>query len=121
MKTDMKISFGNVKHFRQECIERNIHKVRHDYSVETKPAKLPVTRFKLILTASDGKDLLRLEHGFYRCFDVEVNEARTKKEVEERIQKVEEQLQKDFPPNYEISGRPDAYQFTLKRGVIEEV
>lgn len=126
----MKIVFGSIQDFRKECIDRFIHEVRRDYMVETKIAesgnahigKLGITRFKLIVTATDGKDILRLEHPFYSCLEMEVNEERTRKEVEERTLKVEEQLHNDFPESYSgVEEGVIGYQFALKRGVIEEL
>lgn len=127
----MRISFGSVEDFRKECIDRTIHEVRRDYMVETKIAessnarigKVGITRFKVIVTATDGMDILRWEHSFYSCLDVMVNEERTKKDVEERTLKIEEQLHKDFPPEYayEVEGIHYTYNFALKKGIIEEV
>lgn len=130
----VKVKFGSIQDFRKECIDRTIHIVRRDYAVETKIAetsnaaigKVGITRFKLVLTATDGKDVLRLEHAFYSCMDIDVNSERTKREVEERTIKVEEQLHKDFPAEYKGEDVPDDwherfYQFVLKKGVIEEL
>lgn len=130
----MKISFGSVENFRQECIDRGIHEIRRDYAAETKVAQstnkhvgsVGITTFKLIVTATDGKDLLRLEHRFYSCLHMVVNEELTKEKVKELTEQIEEQLQKDFPPNYDWKDDPrnldgSPYQFVLKRGVIEEV
>lgn len=126
----MKISFGSIEHLREECIARDIHEVRRDYMVETKPAEtgnkhigaIALTHFKMIVTATDGKDILRLEHPIYRCFQVEVNEEKTKKDVEARIDMAEAQLQKDFPEEYRDEEKGVlVHKFVLKRGVIEEV
>lgn len=124
----MKINFGSIEDFRNECVDRDIHEVRRDYLVETKPAGnerigvVGVTRFKLILTASDGKALLRLEHSFYSCLSDFVNEEQTKKEVQQRTEKIEELVNADFLEEAHMKDEGiENYQFTLKKGVIEEI
>ena len=124
----MRINFGSIEDFRNECVDRDIHEVRRDYLVETKPAGnerigvIGITRFKLILTASDGKVVLRLEHSFYACLSDFVNEEQTKKEVQQRTEKIEELVNADFLEEAHMKDEGiENYQFTLKKGVIEEI
>ena len=124
----MRISFGGIEDFRRECIERDIHEVRRDYLVETKPAGnerigvVGITRFKLILTASDGKVVLRLEHGFFACLSDFVNEEQTREEIKKRTEKIEELVNADFLDEAHMKDEGiENYQFTLKKGVIEEI
>lgn len=127
----MKINFGSIQDLRKECIEREIHEVRRDYMVETKAAessnarvgKIGITRFKVIVTATDGMDVLTWDHPFYSCFSIEVNEERIRKDVEELTLKIEEQLHKDFGTDREgrFKEQVEGHMFTLKKGIIEEL
>ena len=125
----MKLAFGNIQDFRKECIDRFIQEVRRDYMVETRAAeisnvkfgKIGITRFLVILTATDGKDILEWKHCFFSCLSDSVEDS--KKEIEDRTFKVEAQLSKDFPEEYTWEQDDGTYRhkFTLKKGVIEEL
>jgi len=121
----MKIKFFKIEDLREECIGRSIHRIRRDYAAQTTAAEsgnkdigqLNVTRFKMVLTATDGEDLLQLEACFYSCLTVYVDQEDTKKKIEELITAIEEHLHKDFPAEY----GPTKHKFWLEKGIIEEV
>lgn len=127
----MKIKFFKIEDFREECLGRNIHRIRRDYVTEGAAVesgnkdmgKVSITRFKMVLTATDGEDLLYLEHLFYRCFTALATQEETKENVKHLVEQIETQLHKDFPEGYPYTqdGKELTRKFWLDKGIIEEV
>jgi len=105
----MRISFWNLKEFKQELKERGITQIRRDFigtsevreSTSPDIGKIGVDRIKLVLTASDGKDVLRYEEVIFSCFSIMAEEYKDK--VKELIEKIKGWVKKEFK-GFEVKG-----------------
>lgn len=105
----MRIRYWNLDEFVEEVKGRGITEVYRDFVAESKmvestldkASRIPVEMLKIVLTASDGKDILQTEYLIYRSIYVSEKDKKKIRELMEKWDK--EVLPKLFPgPIWEI-------------------
>lgn len=114
----MKIRFWSLDEFVEEVKARLIKTVYRDFVTSSKMVgtsnekigKIPMEMLKIVLTATDGKDILTSEYMIFRSFYVD---EEAKKKVRELMDKWDNEILPQMFPQKE--------RITVKHGAIESL